>query len=103
MATTIKKSNLNRPAPRWFRITKKIVYGIFATALFSSFLQRFGISDGDVNLISGFLIATIETLNSILANGEDYVSTRKKKSSSNKDEELPEDIGGGGIKNQIKP
>lgn len=78
MATTLKKANINRPAPRWFRITKKIVYGIFATALFSSFLQRFGISDADVNLISGFLIAIIETLNSILANGEDYVVTKTK-------------------------
>lgn len=78
MSTTLKKSNINRPAPRWFRITKKLVYGIFATALFSSFLQRFGISDGDVNLISGFLIAIIETLNSILANGEDYTSINEK-------------------------
>lgn len=43
MATTIKAKNTSEPAPRWFRITKKIVYGLFATALFSSTLQRFGV------------------------------------------------------------
>jgi hypothetical protein len=77
MSTTISKKNISRPAPYWFRVTKKIIYGIFATALFTSLLQRFGVSDADVNLICGFMIATTETLGSILANGEDYVKTKE--------------------------
>lgn len=72
MATTISRKNTSKPAPRWFRNLRKVVYGIFATALFTSTLQRFGISDADVNLISGILIAITETLGSILANGEVY-------------------------------
>jgi hypothetical protein len=75
---TASRRNVNRPAPKWFRITKKIVYGVFATALFTNFLQRFGVSDADVTLLSGFLISITETLSSILANGEDYTTINKK-------------------------
>lgn len=75
MAITIKAKNTSEPAPRWFRITKKIVYGLFATALFNSTLQRFGVSDSDVTLITAWLISIMETLSSILANGEKYTST----------------------------
>lgn len=70
--TTVKRKNVNQPAPRWFRITKKIVYGVFATALFSSTLQRFGVSDSDVTMITAWLISIMETAGSILANGEKY-------------------------------
>ena len=72
MATTIKRRNVNQPAPRWFRITKKIVYGVFVTALFSSTLQRFGVSDADVNMTTAWLVSIMETAGSILANGEKY-------------------------------
>ncbi len=72
MATTIKRKNVNEPAPRWFRYTKKIVYGVFVTALFSSTLQRFGVSDADVNMITAWLVSIMETAGSILANGEKY-------------------------------
>lgn len=72
MATSISRRNSNQPAPRWFRITKKIVYGLFATALFSSTLQRFGVTDADVTMITAWLLSIMETLGSILANGEKY-------------------------------
>jgi len=74
---SINIKNINKPAPHWYRVFKKIVYGLFATVLFSQTLQRFGVSDGDVNLISGYLIAVTETLGSILANGESYVKTNE--------------------------
>lgn len=76
--TTVNLSNIAKPAPRWFRITKKIVYGVFATALFGSVLQRFGVSGDDVSLISATLITVMETLGSVLANGEDYAPTESK-------------------------
>jgi hypothetical protein len=72
---SISVKNIVKPAPRWYRILKKAVYGLFATVLFSDPLQRFGVSDGDVNLISGFIIAFTETLGSILANGEEYAKS----------------------------
>jgi len=76
--TTIGKKNIGRPAPRWYRITKKIVYGLFATALFSSTLQRFGVKDADVTMIAAWLISIMETLGAILANGEDYMVDDKE-------------------------
>lgn len=72
---TISVKNIDKPSPRWYRIFKKVVYGLFVTTVFSGTLQRFGVSDGDVNLIAGWLIAITETLGSILANGENYVKT----------------------------
>jgi hypothetical protein len=83
MATTIGTKNIGRPAPRWYRITKKIVYGLFATALFSSTLQRFGVSDKDVTLIAAWLVSGMETLGAILANGEDYIVQDKQTQSPN--------------------
>ena len=77
MATSIKKSNINRPAPRWFRITRTVVYGLFVGALFNNTLQSFGISDGIVNQISGWTIAIMETLGKVLANGEDFINVNK--------------------------
>lgn len=74
--TTVSRRNAYRPSPRWFRITKKIVYGIFVTTMFTGLLQRLGVSDADITLISGFIVTIMETLSSILANGEDYVKTR---------------------------
>lgn len=73
---TVSRNNVNRPSPRWFRILKKIVYGLFVGTLFTGLLQRFGVSDADVVLICGYIISFTETLRSILANGEDYVKTR---------------------------
>lgn len=74
--TTISNKNINRPSPRWYRIFKKVVYGLFVGTLFTGLLQRFGVSDADVVLICGYIISFTETLGSILANGEDYVKTR---------------------------
>lgn len=75
MATTLSTNNIGRPAPRWYRIFKKIVYGLFVGTLFTGLLQRFGVSDSDVVIICGYIISITETLGSILANGEDYTST----------------------------
>lgn len=74
--TTLSRKNIYRPSPRWFRILKTVVYGLFVGTLFTGLLQRLGVSDNDVTLISGFIISFIETLGKVLANGEDYVKTR---------------------------
>jgi NAD(P)H-flavin reductase len=72
MATTISKNNVNKPAPKWYRIFRHVVYGLFTGTLFTGLLQRFGVSDSDVILICGYLISVTETLGLVLANGEKY-------------------------------
>lgn len=64
--TTIRKRRMS-VSPVWYRITKKIVYGLFTTTLFSGTLQRFGVSDADVALIAGWIIAIMETTGIALA------------------------------------
>jgi hypothetical protein len=72
MATTIKKSNVRQPAPRWFRITKKIIYSLTGSSILTGTLLRFGISNDDCLLIIGWMLLIGETLDGILANGEKY-------------------------------
>lgn len=76
MPNSVKLLNYKKPEPKWFRISKKIFYGVFATALFSDVLvEWFGMSGRDVSMISGLVISVIETTGSILSNGENYTNT----------------------------
>lgn len=76
--TTAKASNIFEPAPRWFRLLKKILYTLTGSSIVSGTLQRFGVSDADCLLIMGWLILIGELLGSILANGETYANAEKK-------------------------
>ena len=71
--TTLSVSNTSKPAPRWYRILKKIIYTITGSSVVTGTLQRFGVSDADCLLIMGWIILSGELLDSILANGEQYV------------------------------
>ncbi len=75
---TLKTDNIHKPAPKWYRQLRIVVYSLFVTALFSDTLQRLGLSDADVNYCTGWLIAIVETLGKLLANGEEYSSVNKK-------------------------
>lgn len=72
--TTVKASNVFEPAPRWFRILKKVLYTLTGSSVVTGTLQRFGVSDADCLLIMGWLVLVGELLSSILANGETYAN-----------------------------
>jgi len=74
MATTVKASNVFEPAPRWFRMFKKILYTLAGSSIVTGTLQRFGVSDADCLLIMGWLVLLGELLGSVLANGETYAN-----------------------------
>ena len=70
MKNILKNSAL--PAPRWFRITKKIIYALAGSSILTGTLSKVGIPDDVSVLIIGWLLLIGETLNEILANGERY-------------------------------
>jgi hypothetical protein len=76
--TTFKLSNAGKPAPRWFRKLKKGVCMILIPAAVGS-LQSFGVDSLTSTKIQAFLgigiIAIFEFLETMLSNGEDYIST----------------------------
>lgn len=65
--TSFSLKNFKKPMPRWFRLTQRVVYGLFVGALFTSTLQRFGMSDADVTLLSGWIIALMEVTGGLLS------------------------------------
>jgi hypothetical protein len=69
---TVKTSNFNKPAPRWYRVTKRIVYLITSSGITTGTLTRFGIPESDQLLIMGWLIFLMEVISVVLANGEEY-------------------------------
>ncbi len=70
--TTLAVSNLNRPAPRWFRIAKRTIYILQAGGLLTGTLTRFGISESDQLLIAGWMGLILEVLTMFLGNGVEY-------------------------------
>lgn len=64
--------NIKLPAPRWFRITKKIIYTLTSASIFTGTLTRMGVSESDTILIIGWLLLIGETLNEFLASSERY-------------------------------
>ena len=80
---TLSSKNTGKPAPRWYRKFRAIFYFLFVGALFNETLQRFGCTAEDVTFISGWLIAIVESLGMLLANGEDYIKTSKDENDDN--------------------
>lgn len=74
MGTTLKRKNINQPAPSWFRITKKVIYALTGSSILTGTLTRFGVTDGDSLLIIGWMILIMETLDGIMANGQKYTN-----------------------------
>ena len=73
--TTIKLANTSKPAPKWFRKTKKAV--IILTVAANVMISSWGIKD---QLLAARLqqwctvgiIAILEAFEAVLANGEEY-------------------------------
>lgn len=72
--TSFNPLNFSKPAPKWFRVLKFLIYLLSSGSLLSGTLQRFGISDADCALILGWIMVIGETLDAMLANGQVYAS-----------------------------
>jgi hypothetical protein len=78
--TTIRMSNSSKPAPRWFRKTKKAV--LILTVAANAMIASWGLQD---QLFAARLqlwctvgiVAILEALEAVLANGEEYVQTKE--------------------------
>jgi len=73
--TTLKASNHTKPAPAWYRKTKRIIYLVTSGSVLTGTLSKIGLSDADQMLIVGWLMMGLEVLNIILANGETYAKS----------------------------
>ena len=78
---TITPSNSNKPAPKWFRKLKKGVCMILIPAAITT-LQSCGVDDTKATRLQVFLsvglVALFEFFDTMLANGDDYVSNQTK-------------------------
>jgi hypothetical protein len=73
METTIATKNIGRPAPRWYRIAKRITYLAQAGGIFGGVFTRFGVSAEDQLLIVGCVTTLLELLSMALGSNEDYI------------------------------
>jgi hypothetical protein len=69
---SISPSNIQHPAPRWFRIMKRIIYALVTGGLLTGTFTRFGMNTEDQTLIMGWLMFVLETTSILLSNGETY-------------------------------
>lgn len=72
--TTVSINNGGKPAPRWYRIAKQVIYLLTGGSVLSGTLTRFGVSDKDCLLIMGWIVTIGEVLGFVLANSEVYAS-----------------------------
>lgn len=77
---TLNIYNYDKPAPRWYRRTKRAIYLLQAGGIFSGALTRLHISSEDQLFIVGCITVGLEVLGVLLANGEEYApaDTSKK-------------------------
>lgn len=81
--TTISTKNVSKPAPKWFRKTKKAVMILVLAA--NVMIASWGLTDQ--LLVARLQLwctvgiqAILEALDAMLANGEDYTSNQTKES-----------------------
>lgn len=85
-ATTLKRSNTNKPAPKWFRKLKTAV-GILALAA-NVMIAGWGFTDelATTRLQLWCTVgigAIMEALSALLANGDDYLSNQEQPENDN--------------------
>lgn len=79
MPTTVSIDNTKKPAPKWFRKTKKAI--LILTLAANAMVQSWGLDDpllvARIQLWCTLGIgAILEALEALLANGDDYVSNQ---------------------------
>ena len=72
--TNISLTNVNKPAPRWYRKSKRII-GLLSGPTVMAVFQVFNLTDkqmANVGIIIAFLPTLLEVFSALLANGEHY-------------------------------
>lgn len=67
-------SNIDKPAPRWYRKAKRVI-GLLSGPTVMAVFQIFSLTDkqmANVATIIAFLPTVLEVFNAVLANGEEY-------------------------------
>lgn len=74
--TNISLTNVNKPAPRWYRKSKRII-GLLSGPTVMAVFQVFNLTDkqmANVGIIIAFLPTLLEVFSALLANGEHYAT-----------------------------
>lgn len=78
--TTVNLLNVDTPAPRWYRKTKRLV-GLMAGPGFTSIFSAFNMSDhtiAKITLIISWLPTLMEVLNALLNDDQEYAPKGSK-------------------------
>ena len=72
--TNISLTNVNKPAPKWYRKSKRVI-GLLSGPTVMAVFQVFNLTDkqmANVGIIIAFLPTLLEIFSALLANGEHY-------------------------------
>lgn len=72
--TNLSLTNVNKPAPKWYRKSKRII-GLLSGPTVMAVFQVFNLTDkqmANVGIIIAFLPTLLEVFSALLANGEHY-------------------------------
>ena len=78
--TSIGLTNVNSPAPKWYRKSKRII-GLLSGPTVLAVFQIFKLNDhqmASVATVIAFLPTLLEVLSAVLANGEQYAAIDEK-------------------------
>lgn len=72
--TSLSLTNVNKPAPKWYRKTKRIV-GLLSAPTVIAVFEVFDLTDkqmAKIGVLISFLPTLLEIFSALLANGEHY-------------------------------
>jgi uncharacterized membrane protein len=72
--TNLSLTNVNKPAPKWYRKSKRVI-GLLSGPTVMAVFQVFELTDkqmANVGIIIAFLPTVLEVFSALLANGEHY-------------------------------
>jgi uncharacterized membrane protein len=72
--TNLSLTNVNKPAPKWYRKAKRVI-GLLSGPTVMAVFQVFELTDkqmANVGIIIAFLPTLLEVFSALLANGENY-------------------------------
>ena len=72
--TNLSLTNVNKPAPKWYRKSKRVI-GLLSGPTVMAVFQVFELTDkqmANVGIIIAFLPTLLEVFSALLANGEHY-------------------------------
>jgi hypothetical protein len=78
--TSIGLTNVNYPAPKWYRKSKRVI-GLLSGPTVLAVFQVFNLSDkqmANVATVIAFLPTVLEVFSAVLANGEQYAAIDEK-------------------------